>query len=119
MKMMLVSISIIIAICICSIYNCKKANEHTSELLDSIEALQGADDIDGIEALCALWEDHRTFFVSTIPTDKVERADRAFLILQAASKSGNKDDFIEGIIFAFDAIRELALFSSFSIQNIL
>lgn len=119
MKMMLVSISMILIITVCSILNCNKANTHTSELLDLIEAIDGPDDIEGIESLCSLWEKRRTFFISTIPMDKIERADKAVLTIKAASQSGSTDDFIMGRILAFDAIRELALFSSFSIQNIL
>ena len=116
---MLVSVAIILSITLCSILNCSKATKHTNELLDSIEAIDGADDIEGIERFCALWQKHRTFFVSTIPMDKIECADKAVLTLKASSKSGSADDFIMGRIFASDAIKELANFSRLSIQNIL
>ena len=51
--------------------------------------------------------------------NKIEIADSAVIVIISSKEAGSSEDFIRGRILAKNAICELALYSSFNVQNIL
>jgi hypothetical protein len=119
MKTMLVSIAIILAISVGCVYNCYKAQIYTDLLISKLDSIDGIDDLERIDQFVGVWAEYRTFFAATLPMNKIEIADSAVIVISASKEAGSSEDFIRGRILAKNAIYELALYSSFDIQNIL
>ena len=119
MKMMLVSIGIMFTILLSCVLNNFKAQKNADILVSELDSITGVEDAVGIDLFVKAWNEHRPFFVCTVTKSKIEIVDNAVFALSASGISQNISEFVKNMIIAKNSIKELALYSSFDIRNIL
>ncbi len=117
--MIMISAVIMIAITVLVILNFFGVQSRADELLGELNAITGADDLEGVYAFTDSWEEHRMYFAAGAPMHMIECVDNAVLILNASVLSSSEAEYTKGRLMAERAISELVLYSSFDMQNIL
>lgn len=119
MKTMLLSVGIMFMILLCCVINNFKAQKKADILISELDSIAGVEDAVGIDLFAKAWAEHRPFFVATVTKSKIEIVDNAVFSLTSSGISQSTPEFVKSMMIAKNSIKELALYSSFDIQNIL